>query len=242
VRGVKPAIGGKLAKRFLFEIILPVGVAIRRERDVARLTRAVRTRTVVKRVPAPASRASGAYLLFKALVRVFVPVVRPGTVFARSAVAVSAASRARTGSVHGIKGCERGAASANVAVLDGTVRSSVAIGVGPAILFAVSPRLLLAVAVGPRTFLRAVRAVAAVRVCFAVVTVRQATTAIAVGARRGAFLRNQVSLFFSRVRLNVLLGARNFCVRRRRARGERRQRDGESNRSSRRFSHRSHSA
>lgn len=65
VRGVEPAIGGKLAKRFLFEIILPVGVAVRLERDVTRLTRAIRTRAVVKDVPAPASRASGAYLLSK---------------------------------------------------------------------------------------------------------------------------------------------------------------------------------
>ena len=244
MRGVEPAIGGKLAKRFLFEILLPVGVAVRGGGDVARLPGAVWARAVVKGVPAPTSRASSAYLLFKARIRVFIPVVRPGTVLARSAVAVRAASRTRARSIHGIKGCERGAASADVAILNGTIGSSVAIGVGPTILFAVAPRHLLAVAVGPRTFLGAVRAVAAVRIGFAVVTIRQATSAIAVGARRVAFLRDQISQFFSRVRLNVLLGARNFCVRRRRARGEHRQRDERNRRSRRRlrFSHRLRSA
>ena len=46
------------------------------------------------------------------------------------------------------------------------------------------------------------------------------------------------------MRLNVLLGARNFCVRRRRARGEHRQRDERNRRSRRRlrFSHRLRSA
>lgn len=48
--------------------------------------------------------------------------------------------------------------------------------------------------------------------------------------------------FFTRMRLHVLLHGYDFTGDGRRARGERRQRDGESNRGRRRFSHRSHSA
>jgi len=171
VRGVEPTLGGKLAKQILFQIVLPVCVSVRRGGDITLLACSVRARAVVERVPTPASGASGAYLLFKALVRVVVPVVRSRAVVALCAVAVSAASRARIRTVHGIKGGERGAASARVAVLDGAVRALVALVVGPAVRAAVAPRHFLAV-VPPASFHVAARPAAAVQVRLAVIAVR----------------------------------------------------------------------
>jgi len=123
VCGVEPAFRGKLPKRPLLKVILPVGVVIRvRVTGIALLAAAGSwARAVVERVPTPATRTSRAYLLFKALVRVVIIVVRSGTVFALIAVAVRHARRARVGSINRIKGCERGAASTRVAFLNRAV-------------------------------------------------------------------------------------------------------------------------
>ena len=219
VRGVEPAIRGKLSKRLLLKVILPVGVVVRvRVARVALLAAGgSRARAVVERVPTPASCTSRAYLLLKALVRVVIIVVRSCTVFALIAIAVGGACCTGIGSVNGIKGGERGAASAGVTFLNGAVGSSITLVVVHAILLAIAPRLSLAVAVGPRAFLFAVRAGAAVVVGFAVITAARQTTArissSAIRVRLDSSLGEHVAEFLSRVRFDVLLCAHNFSVR-----------------------------
>jgi len=87
----------------------------------------------------------------------------------------------------------------------------------PAILRAIAPRLSLAVAVGPRSFLFADCAIATVGVDFAVLTdVRQTTARISAGAicvRLASPLGEYVAEFLSRVRLDVFSCAQNFSVR-----------------------------